>query len=428
MTGESTRPLAVVTGGSTGIGYELAIQFAKNGYDLIVAAHTDELDDACAALRHLDADVIGVRTDLATFDGVERLIEEVRRVSRPVEALALNAGVGASGAFVGGTSLEDELGIIQLNIASVVHLAKRLLPEMVARGRGRVLLTSSVASFSPGPFHAVYHASKAFVQSFGEAIRQELADTGVTVTCLLPGATETPFFARANMLGTKVGQGKKDDPALVAKQGFEALMSGKDQVVAGSVMNKVQGVVSRILPDSVKARSTAGANEPLEPGDEHAEDALAMLKRQHREAEGLFARISAVDVAEGQAIFKVLAEKLLTHMRLEEEVFYPAAEVLDQVEIANALDEHEEAKEGIAEILGLEAGAAKFPDAVRALRMAIEEHVEEEENGLFPLCEEHMTKAGLIGLADEMREIQGETETNGGLWRRTPSAGEPAPV
>jgi short-subunit dehydrogenase len=147
-------------------------------------------------------------------------------------------------------------------VTSTVHLAKRVLPDMVRRGAGRVLFTSSIASTMPGAFQAVYNASKSFVQSFSEAIRNELKETGVTVTSLMPGPTETKFFERADMLDTKFGTGPKDDPAVVAKQGFEALMKGDDHVVAGSLMNKVQAVAGKVVPDTVKAQMHRKMAEP----------------------------------------------------------------------------------------------------------------------------------------------------------------------
>jgi len=256
-----TRPLAVVTGASSGIGLELARLFGANGFDLVVAAEDDAVHDAARNLQTGagERSVEAVQVDLATPDGVEELH---RRIGRPVDALALNAAIGAGGAFVGDTELDDELKLIDLNVRSTVHLAKLLLPEMVARGRGRVLVTSSVASTMPGPFQAVYNASKSFVQSFALALRNELKDTGVTVTSLMPGPTETEFFERAEMLDTKVGTSDKDDPTDVARDGFEAMMAGKERVVSHSLGTKAQGRGSRFLPDSAKAELHRRQAEP----------------------------------------------------------------------------------------------------------------------------------------------------------------------
>ncbi|WP_455361385.1 SDR family NAD(P)-dependent oxidoreductase [Streptomyces sp. SYSU K21746] len=255
------KPLAVVTGASSGIGFELAKQFADNGFDLVVSAEDPGVEQAAEELRAAGADVQVVRADLATYDGVEQLYASIAVTRRPVSAAALNAGVGRGGAFLD-TDLSDEARIIDLNITSTVHLAKRLLPDMVAAGDGRVLITSSIASTMPGSFQAVYNASKSFLQSFAEALQNELKDTGVTVTSLMPGPTETNFFRRAGMDDTKVGRQPKDDPARVAKDGFDALMSGRGKVVAGSLKTKAQGVANKVLPDRLKAAAHRRMAEP----------------------------------------------------------------------------------------------------------------------------------------------------------------------
>lgn len=257
------RPLAVVTGASSGIGLELARQFAHHGYDLLIAAEGPELDHVANELRNREgAHVTTVRCDLATYDGVDHLWTEIRACGRPVQAVAINAGVGVSGDFARETNLADELRMIELNVSSVVHLAKRVVGDMVERNEGKVLFTSSIAATSPAPYLAVYAATKAFVQSFAEGIRHELRDTNVVVTSLMPGATETNFFRRAGMEDTRVGTSKKDDPADVARDGFEALMAGKDKVVAGSLMNKVRTVASSVLPETVTAAQQAAYNKP----------------------------------------------------------------------------------------------------------------------------------------------------------------------
>jgi len=256
------RPLALVTGASTGIGLELARRFAEHGFDLVIAAHDDELQAAAPSLRGHGADVVAVRVDLATADGVEELWQRVQATGRPLAAAALNAGRGAGGAFAGGTELADELETIDLNVRGTVHLAKHVATDMVARGEGRILFTSSIAATMPGTYQAVYNASKSFVHSFALALRAELADTGVTVTSLMPGPTDTEFFARAGMLDTRIGAGEKDDPADVARDGFEALMQGEERVVSASMKARVQGRASRILPDRAKAAMHARMAEP----------------------------------------------------------------------------------------------------------------------------------------------------------------------
>jgi short-subunit dehydrogenase len=166
--------------------------------------------------------------------------------------VAVNAGIGVSGAFVE-TDLEEHFRLIGLNITGAVHLAHLVLPGMVARGQGGVLFTSSIAATMPGPYLSTYAASKAFLHSFAEALRHELKDSGVTVTSLMPGPTDTDFFARAGMEDTKLGQARKDDPADVARQGFEALMAGRDKVVAGSPKNKLQTAAAQVIPDRATA-------------------------------------------------------------------------------------------------------------------------------------------------------------------------------
>jgi short-subunit dehydrogenase len=262
MTTTSTRSLAVVTGASSGIGFELAKQFAQHDFDLIVAAEDDAIHAAARELEELGVRVEPVQVDLAASDGVERLYGRIAAAGRPVEAVALNAGVGAGGSFASDTTLDDELRLIDLNVRSTVHLAKHVVRDMVARDHGRILFTSSIAATMPGAYQAVYNASKSFVQSFALALRNELEDTDVTVTSLMPGPTDTEFFERADMLDTKIGAGDKDDPADVARDGFEALMAGDERVVSASLKTKLQGRGSRLLPDSAKAAMHRKMAEP----------------------------------------------------------------------------------------------------------------------------------------------------------------------
>jgi uncharacterized protein len=214
--------LAVVTGASSGIGFELARQFAEHGFDLIVVAEDESIGGAADELRDLRVEVEPVQVDLTRAADVDRLWERVRARGRPLAAIAINAGVGVGGPFVD-NDLEDELRLIDLNVVSVVRLAKYAVRDMVSRGSGRILLTSSIAAEAPAPFLAVYGASMAFVQSFADALHYELKDTGVTVTALQPGPTDTSFFERVE---------EKDDPAEVARQGFEAMMAGEHRVKA----------------------------------------------------------------------------------------------------------------------------------------------------------------------------------------------------
>jgi uncharacterized protein len=251
----------MVTGASSGIGRELAQQFAEHGFDLVVNAENDGVHAAAVELRATGADVRAVRADLRTAEGVEQLWSAVSDTGRPLDAAALNAGVGKGGAFVD-TELTDELAIIDLNVTSTVRLAKHVLREMTPRKEGRVLITSSIASTMPGSFQAVYNASKSFLQSFAEALQEELRDSGVTVTSLMPGPTETDFFRRADMEDTKVGASSKDDPAQVAKQGFDALMKGERRIVAGSLSTRAQEAAGKVLPDALKAKAHRRMAEP----------------------------------------------------------------------------------------------------------------------------------------------------------------------
>jgi short-subunit dehydrogenase len=256
---------AVVTGASSGIGRELARQFAQNGFDVLVAAEDDGIDAVAQELRSTGQHAEALRVDLATTAGTEELALRMRTVGRPVDALALNAGVGVGGGAFLETPLEDHMRLIDLNVGHVVRLARLVVPAMVTRGAGRVLVTSSVAASMPGPWYATYAASKAFVQSFAEALRVEVQGTGVTVTALQPGPTDTEFFARAGMEDTKVAEGRKDDPAKVAAEGFTALMAGDDHVVVG-LRNKGQVLTGNALPDAAGARIHGAMTKPQDEG------------------------------------------------------------------------------------------------------------------------------------------------------------------
>jgi short-subunit dehydrogenase len=257
----TNRPLAVVTGASSGIGLELARVCVENDFDVVICAEDAGIRPAAEHLSAAGAFVLPVRADLATYEGCEQLYRAVVDTQRPVDVLVLNAGFGVNGNFVH-TDLEDELRMIAVNCSSVVHLAKRIVPSMVQRHHGRVLITASVASTSPAPFLAVYGATKAFDLSFAEALRYELIDTGVTVTALQPGATDTEFFARAHMEDTRIAEGRMDDPAVVAKIGFDAMMEGKDKVIAASIKSKIEGLAGEILPETLKAGLQARAAAP----------------------------------------------------------------------------------------------------------------------------------------------------------------------
>jgi short-subunit dehydrogenase len=261
MPNEMNGPFAVVTGASSGIGLELARQFAQHGYDLLICAENAEIERAAQELRREGHKVDAVQVDLASYDGVEQLYREIQRSGRAVDAIAINAGIGVGGPFVE-TDLEKELNLLRLNVLSTVHLAKRVVVDMHARNEGRILFTSSIAAEAPGPFEAIYSASKAFVQSFAEALRNELKETAVHVTALQPGATDTPFFAKAELLDTKVGAGPKSDPADVARKGFEALMKNKDHVVAAMAKEKAMVGIAKVTPETASAEMRRKMSEP----------------------------------------------------------------------------------------------------------------------------------------------------------------------
>jgi uncharacterized protein len=252
------RPLAIVTGASAGIGYELAKCCAERHFDLLIAADQPAIYDAAQDFRVLGATVEALEADLATLDGVDRLYAAIK--GRPVEALLANAGHGLGHGFLD-QNFDEVRHIIDTNITGTLYLIQRIGRDMRARDRGRILITGSVAGFMPGSFQAVYSGTKAFINSFSFALRNELQDTGVTVTCLMPGATETEFFARADMLDTKVGQQEKDDPAEVAKAGFEAMMRGEGNVVTGW-KNKLQTTFANVTPSDMLAERHRKIAEP----------------------------------------------------------------------------------------------------------------------------------------------------------------------
>jgi short-subunit dehydrogenase len=261
MAAFTDRKFAIVTGASSGIGLELAKQFLANQFDVMIVAAGAEIHEVARQLHSDDVRVYPQEIDLASPEGVDRLCGILDDLRRPIDAIALNAGVGVGGRFTD-SDLGAEVNMIRLNCESVVRLAKYAVRQMTARRQGRVLITSSIAGTAPAPFEAVYGATKAFDLSFAEALHDELKDTGVTVTAMQPGPTDTRFFERAGLDDTKVGVSNKDDPADVARQGFEAMMKGKDKVVVGSLKTKLMGAANEVLPETVKARQHGKMAEP----------------------------------------------------------------------------------------------------------------------------------------------------------------------
>ncbi len=253
-----SRSLAIVTGASAGIGYHLACECAYAGIDLLVAADEPAIAQAANDFQALGVAADYVEADLATLEGVDSLLSATQ--GRGVDYLLANAGHGLGRAF-----LEQDFDrcrhVIDTNITGTIYLIQKVGRAMLKRRAGKILVTGSIAGFTPGAYHAVYNGTKAFIDSFCFAIRHELKDTGVTVTCLMPGATETDFFERADMMDTKVGTGKKDDPADVAKTGFQAMMRGDGDVVSGW-QNRLQTAIASILPAGVLAAQHAKKAEP----------------------------------------------------------------------------------------------------------------------------------------------------------------------
>jgi len=254
----SQRCFAIVTGASTGIGFELARCCAKAGFDLLIAADEDRIHAAAAALRPIGVGVEALQVDLSTMEGVDALYTATK--GRPVDALLANAGRGLGHAFLDQDFARARC-VIDTNITGTTYLIHKIGRDMRLRRSGRILITGSIAGFVPGSFQAVYSASKAFLNSFSFAIREELKHSGVSVTCLMPGATDTDFFKRADMLDTSVGTIGKDDPSRVAKLGFDAMMNGEGDVVSGW-KNRIQSTVAQVVPAGVLASQHRKWAEP----------------------------------------------------------------------------------------------------------------------------------------------------------------------
>lgn len=257
--------LAVITGASDGIGFNLAKVFAENGYDLIINAEDSSIQTAAAELKATGVNVTPVQADLATFDGCKQFWQRVEASGRTLDAIAINAGVGVGGLFAE-TDLQKEINLVRLNVESTVHIAKYAVQKMTKQGSGKILITSSIAAEMVAPKEAVYAASKAFDLSFAKSLRYELKDTGITVTALQPGPTDTNFFNRADLGDTKAGtEGKKDsNPYDVAKQGFKALMDGDEHVYSASLGTKIQGALAGLAPEGLVAKMHEKMTAPAE--------------------------------------------------------------------------------------------------------------------------------------------------------------------
>ena len=254
----SARPFAVITGASSGIGYDLAAICAENQFDVLLAADEPEVEAAAREMQAHGVTAEFVQADLSTTEGVDKLIAAI--AGRPVDALLANAGRGLGRAFLD-QDFAEIMQVVNTNITGTIYLIHKIGQQVRQRKQGRILITGSIAGLMPGTYQAVYNGTKAFLDSFAFAIRHELHGSGVSVSVLMPGATETEFFERADMLDTKVGTQKKQDPREVAEAGFKAMMAGDGEVVAGW-QNKLQAAIARILPAGVVARRHAAMAAP----------------------------------------------------------------------------------------------------------------------------------------------------------------------
>lgn len=260
---DNRNKYALITGATSGIGYEFARLFAKDGYSLILVARSeDRLQEVTDQFKQLGVEVTPVAKDLFRDGAAQEVYEEVMRMGVHVDVLVNDAGQGQVGRFTD-VELQRHLDIIHLNVVSLVTLTKLFLTDMVKRNDGKVLQVASVVSKTPAPYFAVYAASKAFVLSFSEALSHELKDTNVTMTCLLPGRTDTDFFHKAEMTDTKEYQKELDDPAVVAKNGYEALLSGESRIISGA-MNKLMVSMMNASPDSKNAANMADNVSPTD--------------------------------------------------------------------------------------------------------------------------------------------------------------------
>jgi uncharacterized protein len=257
--------LALVSGASSGIGLSLATDLAKRGFDLVVCSAGARLQTTIQQLQALQVEVVAVQADLATSEGIESLWEQVMGLGRTLDIACINAGVGVGGLFVE-TDLDAELNMVELNCAGTVHLAKHVVQHMTSQGEGKILFTASIAGEMVAPREAVYAATKAFVLSFAHSLRYELRDSGISVTALQPGPTNTDFFHRAGMDDTKVGsEGKSESqPDDVARQGIDALLAGDDHVYAASMKTKLEGKLANVVPGAIKGAMHEKMAKPLE--------------------------------------------------------------------------------------------------------------------------------------------------------------------
>ena len=258
----STRPLAFVTGGSSGIGYELAEQLARHGYDVAISGSSDRVHHSAERLRAFGGEAWSHRADASTSDGVEAFWRFVEGLGRPVGVAVLNVGIATGGAFAD-TALEDHLRVLAINVTGTTHMAKRVVHHMVANRSGRILIVSSISATTPTPYEGVYGGTKAFGYNLAESLREELREHGISVTALLPGATDSDFHSNAGMgADTPVGRLKKFPRAEVARLGYEGLIAGQDMVVGGDEAAHEALERHRTTPEPVKAAAHAKLVRP----------------------------------------------------------------------------------------------------------------------------------------------------------------------
>jgi hypothetical protein len=257
------KKYALITGGTSGIGLELAKLFAQDQYNLVIVSRRAG-EETSGALSGFGVEVINISCDLSKREEVFNLCKDIESRGIQIDVLVNDAGQGQYGEFKD-TDIRRELEIIDLNVGATVILTKHFLKEMVSRNEGKVLNLASVASKTPGPWQSIYHATKAFILSFSEAVRAELQDTNITITALMPGVTDTDFFNKADMLNSKAVQDKEAmaDPADVAKDGYDALMAGEDKVISG-FKNKMQVSMGNLTPDRTIAAQVKSQQAPVE--------------------------------------------------------------------------------------------------------------------------------------------------------------------
>ncbi|SDR11106.1 hypothetical protein SAMN05421664_3601 [Chryseobacterium soldanellicola] len=261
---ERKNQYALITGATSGIGYELAKLFAKNGYDLVIVARNhEELEVKADEFKKFGVNVISISKNLFIEEDAYSLYADLKLNGISPEILVNDAGQGVYGKFQD-TDIHREVDIVNLNIISVIILTKLFLKDRLEKGSGKILNLASIASKAPGPWHSVYHGTKAFVLSWSEAIREELKDTGITVTALLPGPTDTDFFNKADMNESKILEDKDNlAPAEeVALDGYNALMNGDDKVISG-LKNKLSVAMTNIATDSMAAHRMGEMQKPV---------------------------------------------------------------------------------------------------------------------------------------------------------------------